>query len=323
MKKQFNRFKYPGIRGVYLDKERNLILTFASITIDKHAGKNKKRCQLSRNRLDQLKKLSLDLNMQIVILGELMVEETPIYVYMDHSIYFSGKHKSNSSFYFNDDSAFYDAYQTSNIQNGEEHGGSIDTLVFKEENSQRALDLIVARYPKLQLFASTSISNLKEFEHKMNSFVKEERITDLIGFIGEYIFFSTYNINKIDGKSVDKIRWNFQEGNIYENHDFKLVLENKETVFVEVKTTSFTSERHIISNNEVEFMKLNKDNFILSTIKLSNSFVSYILSGEKMTNEMIDRFIDKKEYELVNYFQWKEINDNFKFETKEFELTKK
>lgn len=323
MRSQFNKFKYPGIRDVYIDRERNLIITFASITEDKYASRNKRRCQLSRTKLDQLQKLSLDLNMQVVILGELLVVDTPIYVYMDHSIYFSGNHKSNSSFWFNDNAAFYDAYQTNNIQNGKEHSGTIDTLVFKKENSQRALDLIVARFPKLQLFAETSISNMKAFESKMNTYSKDERMTDLIGLIGEYIFYSTYNLNNIDGKSIEKIKWNFNEGNIYENHDFKLILENKETIFVEVKTTSIASERHIISNNEVEFMKLNKDNFVLVTIKLSNPFLSFILSGKKITNDIVDEFIDNKEYELVNYFRWAEIKGNFNFESKEFELTKK
>lgn len=323
MKSQFNKFKYPGVRDVYIDKERNLILTFASIKEDKHAARNKKRCQLSRNKLDQLQKLSLDLNMQVVILGELIVDGTPIYVYMDHSIYFSRNHKSNSSFWFSDDAAFYDAYQTDKIQKGKEYSGTVDTLLFKKENFHEALDLIIARYPKIKLFVDTSISNMKELESRMNSYSKDERKTDLIGLIGEYIFYSTYNLNKIDGNAIEKIKWNFSEGNIYENHDFKLILENKKTIFVEVKTTSITSERHIISNNEVEFMKLNKDNFLLVTIKLSNAFLSYILSGEKISNEIVDKFIDSNDYELLTYFRWGEINDSFNFESKEFELTKK
>lgn len=313
-----NKLKVNSYRDIYYYDDKNLIISFVSITEDKSQKNPKYRLQVNKDKLDALKNLSLSMNKQIIILGELILNGESIYVYMDNSIYFNRNHKGSTSTWINDKSAIIDAYNNKTIEIGSEYSGSVSSLVFTTEKADAAINRIISSYPHLQRFISQNIPSIDNFIKLLNNKIKDNQYSEVIGYIGEYLFYKIHNELEIDGKKIKNIKWNYEEGNIYENHDFQVLLEDERGIFIEVKTTSFLNEDHIISKNEIEFMKSNKNNYVLSSISLSKEFISYIINSNKFDLNIIDDFIKNKKYTIYNNFGLKEINDKFYFDAKQY-----
>lgn len=327
VKDNLTLIKHKGIRDLFYLPSRDVLLLFGNIREDAYStGKNnakKFRMQISRSKLDSIKDISLKMDKQVIILATYFIGDEPVYIFMDQENYLSREHTSNSSIWFNDFATIYSANKTKLPRIGSENLGKIDTLVFTDDCWSSALDTILSKYPVIKMFALSEEIKRKEIQRKMNESLLNDEFKNIVGYIGEYIFNEVIPKLTINSKGVEKIKWNYEIGNIYANHDFQIQLEPNILNFVEVKTTTTNGKEHFISDNEVEFIKENKNSFLLVVIKLGDKITEYLKQTKKIDLEEIEKFIYVKDYEMQIYNGWKEINEAFNFEPRQYTLRTK
>lgn len=324
IKDNLTLIKHKGTRDLFYSPSRDVLLLFGNIKEDKYStGKNNAkrfRMQISRSKLDSIKDASLKMDKQVIILATYYIGDEPVYIFMDQENYLGREHTSNSSIWFNDFATIYSANKTKLPKIGSESSGKIDTLVFTEECWSLALDTILSKYPIIKMFTLSEEIKRKEIQRKMNESFSNDEFKNIVGYIGEYIFNEVIPKLNINDKGVEKIKWNYEIGNIYANHDFQIQLEPNILKFVEVKTTTTNDKEYFISDNEVEFIKKNKNAFLLVVIKLGDKITEYLKQTKKIDLEEIEKFIYIKDYEMKIYNGWKEINEAFNFEPKQYTL---
>lgn len=327
VKDNLTLIKHKGIRDLFYLPSRDVLLLFGNIREDAYStSKNnakKFRMQISRSKLDSIKDISLKMDKQVIILATYFIGDEPVYIFMDQENYLSREHTSNSSIWFNDFATIYSANKTKLPRIGSENSGKIDTLVFTDDCWSSALDTILSKYPVIKMFALSEEIKRKEIQRKMNESLLNDEFKNIVGYIGEYIFNEVIPKLTIKSKGVEKIKWNYEIGNIYANHDFQIQLEPNILNFVEVKTTTTNGKEHFISDNEVEFIKENKNSFLLVVIKLGDKITEYLKQTKKIDLEEIEKFIYVKDYEMQIYNGWKEINEAFNFEPRQYTLRTK
>lgn len=319
-----NKYRKLNIKGageIYEAIHHDLYVSIFNINESGLEGNNNLRIQLDAKRRDKLKEISIDSNRQIIILARYKFDEEKfVYIYAPSDHYLLRTFDVRSSVWLSDKSAILDAHRTSVPQYGEEEKGKLTTICFSNEIFDKGVDEILSTMPLLKSFNEELLEDHLTFESKINDLKENEKIKELIGYLGEYIFYSNRDSINIEEKSIHKTLWNYVSGQKYENHDFTVQLDDMSNRFVEIKTSSPSSESHYISNNEVNFMEKNKDNYSLVSIKLNNKFMSLIYSDCKLNIKEIDALIQEKNYDMEIFNGYQEIDNSFNFESKTFSM---
>ncbi len=308
---------------MYEDTNQNLLFSIFNINSSGLKENDKFRIQLSVERRELLKEISLKENKQLIILARYSIDDKSIYIYAPTSHYLLRDFEVRSSIWFSDKAAMIDAYKNDSIETGKEDGGSVDTICFSGNVFFEAIDYIISTLPILTRFTEREFNKVTEYEETLNFFKEENKFKQLIGYVGEYIFHKNKNEILIDEKHIKSSLWNYVVGEKYENHDFKIELEDLSTRFIEIKSSSPLSESHYISKNEINFMEKNKEAYTLITFKLGSEFMSYLYSANKISLKDLDELIEQGYFSMEIYNGYSEISNAFLFEEKTFSIRKK
>lgn len=318
---RYQRIKTKGLGEIYEDRQHGILISVFNLNDSGIEKNNKWRIQLDAKKRDLLKTLSIKGNKQLILLAKRKISENKyVYIYAPTDYYLLREFDIRSSIWFSDKSAILDAYVTGNIQYGKEDKNKITTICFSNDAFESGIDEILSTMPKLKSFNEINWAYESEFDETLNNLKENDKIKELIGYLGEYIFYKQRKNLKINNLNIQKTLWNYLNGLKYENHDFNVELENMENYFVEVKTASPSSDSHYISNNEIDFMVKNKNNYSLVSIELNNKFMSLIYSDEKINSKDIDQLIHGENYNMEIFNGYQEIEKSFTFKSTTFSM---
>lgn len=128
----------------------------------------------------------------------------------------------------------------------------------------------------------------------------------------KYIFLEKINEKLKSNISVfDNYKWNNEEKETYENHDFS-IQHNNSNIYLEIKTNKSKKTNLWMSNNEFDFAKQNEENWALIHL-LEISSLSNLNYIDLSTKHFI---VNKMIINLINEIQKTEKNDKKRFEIK-------
>ncbi len=322
---RWKKIKYKGAGEIYEDIYENIIYAIFNMNSSGIENNEKLRLQLGKTRNDALKELSKIKRKQILILVKLNIVGKTVFTYYPTSHILNRDFSSRTSIWISSKSPILDSYKNETIEVGSELNGQVNTISFTESNFDEAIEKILSTLPKLGVVHNDSEININDFENLLNYLKRNEMHNELIGYVGEYIFYNLAKDKdiKIYDNHIKKILWNHENGNKYENHDFVVLLENMKNNFIEVKTTTQLSNRHYISKNELSFMEENKNSYSLISIKLNSIFMKLLYNDNEITLNAINSLIKKDNY-VIEVFDGKDkINKTFNIEGKTFILEKR
>lgn len=128
----------------------------------------------------------------------------------------------------------------------------------------------------------------------------------------KYIFLEKINEKLKSNISVfDNYKWNNEEKETYENHDFSIQYNNS-NIYLEIKTNKSKKTNLWMSNNEFDFAKQNEENWALIHL-LEISSLSNLNYIDLSTKHFI---VNKMIINLINEIEKTEKNDKKRFEIK-------
>lgn len=180
-------------------------------------------------------------------------------------------------------------------------------------------------FNKLQNFMNVIFNN-NISKNNTQVFWTEKR-NEEVGYAGEFLFNTLLELKEINYvdlpedliKDLNVFTW-VSKKNKYSDHDFKVG-----EYFVEVKTTEKNDkiDRFMISENELNLMESNKENFFLCFIKnIKIDEIDWVYSKEnvKLFKKKEESNKDGIEIKFYNYF---ELKDNFNFKPKGYWVSEK